>query len=477
MTHASLGTSSAAVEGRTGPELAEGPDRLLDELVRRVPGSRVVRDPDVAAGYAHDQVTALPGGRPLGVVLARTVEDVATVMEWATTHRVPVVPRGAGTGLAGGAIAIDGALVVCTAQMAAIREIDAANRLAVVEAGVITADVDRAARAVGLMYAPDPSSHEISTIGGNVATNAGGLRCLKYGVTGDSVVGLEAVLADGRILRTGGRTVKNVAGYDLTRLLVGSEGTLGVITGATLRLRPLPPTEPVTVVGGFPTLSSAGDAVAAVAREGLRPSLLELVDRATLRAIDDWKHLGLSGTEAMLIAQADDAEAVAVAEELARVFEQAGADDVAVSSDSDESAQLLSVRRLAYPAAERLGRCLVEDVGVPVSHLPEMIRRIQRAAERHGVRVLTVAHAGDGNLHPTFVFDPSGEVPAEVWAAADEVFHAALELGGTLTGEHGVGLLKQRWLPEQLGAVATSVNAAIKHALDPHGLLNPGRGI
>ncbi|MDN5796591.1 MAG: FAD-binding protein [Intrasporangium sp.] len=450
----------------------------LDELARLVPGARLVTDPGIVAGFLHDQVTALPAGSPRGVVMPRSTDDVVAVMAWATRHRVPVVPRGAGTGLAGGATAIDGSLIVCLSRMTTIREIDPQNRVAVAEAGVITADVDRAAREVGLMYAPDPSSVELSTIGGNVATNAGGLRCVKYGVTRDSVLGVEAVLADGRVLSTGGRTIKNVAGYDLTGLLVGSEGTLGIITSATLRLLPAPPRDPVTLVGGFPSLVAAASAVSAVVAAGLRPSLLELLDHATLRAIDDWKHLGLSGTEAMLIAQFDDADADTHAEQVTALFTAAGADDVAVSSDPRESAQLLEVRRLAYPAAERLGRCLVEDVGVPVSRLADMVARIEQAAERHGVQVVTVAHAGDGNLHPTFVFDsPDGAVPQSVWRAADDVFHAALELGGTLTGEHGVGLLKQRWLPDQLGPVGTAVNRAIKDALDPLGLLNPGRGI
>lgn len=467
------------VDGSDGPTLSPADGICeLDELIEELAGARVVRDADIMAGYAHDQVTALTAGSPRAVVFPRSTDDVVAVMRWATRYEVTVVPRGAGTGLAGGATAIDGALVVCLSEMTAIREVDATNRVAVVEAGVITADIDRAARRVGLMYPPDPSSLEISTIGGNIATNSGGLRCVKYGVTRDAVLGLEVVLADGRVLHTGGRTVKNVAGYDLTGLFVGSEGTLGIVTAATLRLRPAPAHGPVTVVGAFPSLVSAADAVTAVIGAGLRPSLLELLDGPTLRAIDDWKHLGLAGVEAMLIAQADDTNADEVAEAIARLFTEAGADDVAYSADPGESAQLVGVRRMAYPAAERLGTCLVEDVGVPVSQLAEMVRRIEDAAKRHKVQVVTVAHAGDGNLHPTFIFDlVDGGVPDAVWQAADEVFRAALALGGTLTGEHGVGLLKQRWLPDQIGPVGTHVNHAIKAALDPLGLLNPGRAI
>jgi glycolate oxidase len=438
----------------------------LDELVDRLPAGRLVTDPDVVEAYRRDQAHLVAAGAPLAVLLASSAADVSVALAWADRHGVPVVPRGSGTGLAGGAAAVDGGLVISLARMDTICEVDAEDQLVVVEAGVITADIDRAAEAVGLMYPPDPSSYEISTIGGNLATNAGGLRCVKYGVTRDSVLGLEVVMADGRIVRTGRRTVKGVAGYDLTSLFVGSEGTLGIITGATLRLRPRPPAPPVTVVASFPSV-----------RAGLTPSLLEFIDRTTLRAIEAWKAVGLDADAvALLVAQTDGAGAEEAAAALLGVFEAAGAGFAAVSSDAVEAAQLLAIRRLAYPATERLGRCLVEDVGVPRSRLPEMLDRIEQAGDRHGVLIATVAHAGDGNLHPTFVFEPAEEVPPAVWAAADEVFRAALELGGTLTGEHGVGALKRRWLTDELGADAMDVHRSIKSALDPHWILNPGKG-
>jgi glycolate oxidase len=363
--------------------------------------------------------------------------------------------------------------------MTAIRELAPDDRLAVVEAGVLNADIGRAAAQFGLMYAPDPSSYEISTIGGNIATNAGGLRCVKYGVTRDSVLGLEVVLAGGRVVHTGGRTVKGVAGYDLTSLFIGSEGTLGVITAATLKLAPRPSAEPVTVVGSFGSLRAAGDAVAAVVRAGLTPSLMELMDQATLRSIHEWKNIGLDdGTVAMLIAQADGTDSAACAAAMTALFEQAGADYVAQSADPDEAAQLLGIRRMAYGAAERLGACLVEDVCVPRSRLPDLLALIEQVSARREVLIFTVAHAGDGNAHPTFVFDrqPDGEVPAPVWAAADEIFQAALDMGGTLTGEHGVGVLKRRWLPMELSADVLDLHGLIKQALDPQGLLNPGKG-
>ncbi len=406
----------------------------LDGLMAALPDGRVITDPDIVEGYRRDQTSAVAPGKPLCVVSARGTGEVAATMRWASEHGVPVVPRGGGTSLAGGAAAVDGCVILSLARMNAILELDPANEMAVAEAGVINADLDRAAAAHGLMYPPDPSSYEISTIGGNLATNAGGLRCVKYGVTRDAVLGLEVVLADGRILRTGRRTIKGVAGYDLTSLFVGSEGTLGVLTSATLRLRPRPSAPPATVAASFPSFGAAARAVSAILQARLQPSLLELLDRVTLRAIDDWKHLGFG--------------------------------------------ELLDIRRLSFPAIERLGATLVEDVCVPRSRLPDMVELIERAADHHGVLIATVAHAGDGNLHPVFVFDRGlgeAEVPANVWAAADEVFRAALDLGGTLTGEHGVGVIKRRWLALELGDDSMAVHRAIKAALDPVGILNPGK--
>lgn len=450
----------------------------IDALVKSLPEGRVLTDPDVTDSYSRDR-TFLEPGKTLGVVLAATRDDVVTTMRWATEHRVPVVPRGAGTGLAGGATATDGSVVLSLARMTAIKELSPADEIAVVEPGVITADLDRAAREHGLMYAPDPSSYEISTIGGNLATNAGGLRCVKYGVTRDSALGLEVVLADGRILQTGRRTMKGVTGYDLTGLFVGSEGTLGVITSATVRLRRAPAQPPTTFAAEFGSLRDAAAAVSAIIAAGCQPSLMELLDRATLKAIDDWRHIGLEdATQAMLIGQSDAADAQEVAARMEQLCTDNGASFVAVSSTPAEAEELIAVRRMAYQAKERLGACLVEDVCVPRSALPDMISRIEATAARHDVQICTVAHAGDGNLHPVFIFEHgTAEPPAEVWAAADEVFRHALELGGTLTGEHGVGLLKRRWLALESSPVATEVQQGIKAVFDPLGLLNPGKAI
>lgn len=449
----------------------------LDELKQQLDQAcRVIDDPELMESYRQDQ-TIVPGGMPLAVVLPQTVDDVVTVMRWASRHRIAVVPRGSGTSLAGGASAVRGGVVLCTSRMTAVRELSPGNRYAIVEAGVITADVDRAARQHGLMYAPDPSSFEISTIGGNAATNAGGLRCVKYGVTRESVLGLEVVLADGRLLNTGGQTVKDVAGYDLTSLFVGSEGTLGIITAVTVRLQPLPPRDAITIAAGFPTLEQAGAAVAAIVDARLQPSLLELMDRYTLRAIDAMNPMGLSDSQAMLIAQADSVDAETVATAIATMCEAHGAEDVIISTSAAEAQQLLDIRRMAYRAAESQGTCLVEDVGVPVSKLSVLIGQIDAIADRHEVSIMTVAHAGDGNLHPTFVFDPTGddEIPTAVRAAAADVFKAAVALGGTISGEHGIGVLKRDWLEHQIGEVAMDVSQAIRRAIDPLGILNPGK--
>ncbi|WP_308164103.1 FAD-binding oxidoreductase [Nonomuraea sediminis] len=451
---------------------------MIDALVNALPEGRVVTDPDVIDSYARDR-TFLEPGKPLGVVLATSRDDVVTTLKWASEHRVPVVPRGAGTGLAGAATASDGAIILSLAKMTAIKEISPDDELAVVEPGVINADLDKAAREYGLMYAPDPSSYEISTIGGNLATNAGGLRCVKYGVTRDSALGLEVVLADGRVLQTGRRTVKGVTGYDLTGLFIGSEGTLGVITSATVRLRRVPAVEPATFAAEFGSLRDAGAAVAAIMAAGCQPSLMELLDRATLEAIDDWRNIGLEpDTMAMLIGQSDASDAPEVAQRMQELCEANGASFVAVSSSPQETEELIGIRRMAYQAKERLGACLVEDVCVPRSKLPEMITAVEEAARRHSVKICTVAHAGDGNLHPVFIFDHGTvEPPAEVWAAADEVFRHALELGGTLTGEHGVGLLKKRWLALESGPVVQEIEHGIKAVFDPLGILNPGKAI
>jgi glycolate oxidase len=439
----------------------------------------LITDPDRMAGYRRDAADLAEVGAPYAVVRARSVDDIAETLRWASAHRVPVVARGAGSGLSGGAAAVDGCVVLSLARMAAIREIAPDDLLAVVQPGVVNADLDRAAAGHGLFYPPDPASFEISTIGGNLATNAGGLRCLKYGVTRDSVLALQVVLADGRVIRTGARTVKNVAGYDLTSLFVGSEGTLGVITEATVKLRPRPAGAPATMVAGFATLADAGRAVAAIVRAGLEPTLLELMDAASIGLIEDYRPMGLDrSAAALLIGQADGRDAPAQARAMAEHAEKAGSTLALASTDPAEADLLLQARRLHYHAMEAAGRVLTEDVGVPRSRLAQLLEGIEQVAHRHGVRIATVGHAGDGNMHPAIVLprDRPETAPAAL-RAADEICRLALGLDGTISGEHGIGSLKRTWLRGQLDPPTYSAHLAVKAAFDPLGILNPGKAL
>ncbi|MGW0036143.1 FAD-binding oxidoreductase [Gordonia sp. NPDC003376] len=432
-------------------------------------------DPATRAEHAHDRSGAPTTGIPDAVVFAESTAHVVALLRVAAERGLRVVPRGAGTGLAGGATAHRGEVVLSTERMNRIVEVSATDRLARVQAGVLTAEVDAAAAAVGLSYAPDPGSVTISTIGGNIATNAGGLRCVKYGVTGDSVLGLQAVLAGGEVIETGSRTVKSVTGLDLTSLLVGSEGTLAVITEATVRLRPIPP-ETVTVVATYASAHAAARAAQRVQTRGVTPAALELLDATCLSALDAMLGTDLRDRGAALLMVRTDGWAAAAE---ARVCAAALTDDatsVTVVDDPAAGGALVDARRNALPALERLGRVLIEDVAVPVSALGTMVERIGEIAGRHGVTIATMAHAGDGNLHPIIVCESDTVGPA-AWDAADEIFSTALHLGGTLTGEHGVGTLKRQWLDRELGAGQRRLMTDIKRAFDPAGILNPGRAI
>ncbi|HTN90794.1 MAG TPA: FAD-linked oxidase C-terminal domain-containing protein [Sorangium sp.] len=447
----------------------------LDELVGLL-GDGVVTDRDVTDGYRHDKAIWAVGGWPLAVARPSSTAEVQELARWATRHGVALVPRGAGTGVAGGATAIHGCVVVSFERMSRILAIDEAAMLAVVQPGVINGDLKAAARERGLWYPPDPSSYAMSSIGGNVATNAGGLCCVKYGVTADYVLGLEAVLADGTVIRTGGRSRKDVAGYDLTRLLVGSEGTLALVTEITLRLR-RPPPPSATLVATFGSLEASGRAVAAIVRS-VDASLLEIMDRTAVRAVEAHARLELdTEAAAMLIAQSD-APGSAELGRMQEACEGAGATMVLTTEDEGEGQMLLTARRLALTALERLGTVLVDDVAVPLPQLPEMFRRIDAIVAESATMVGTVAHAGDGNLHPLVVFDRNdAAAEARAVAAFEAVMAQALELGGTITGEHGVGTLKCAFLARQVGAASLALQRRIKAAFDPGGILNPGKVI
>ena len=434
-------------------------------------------EPEVLDSRRVDRSGWPSGGRPEAVVFPRTSPEVRRVLRLAHDARTPVVPRGAGTGLSGAATAGAGSVVLDLSRMNRIVAISPDDATAVVEPGVLTAGLDRAAAAHGLRYAPDPASVAISTIGGNIATNAGGLRCAKYGVTRDSVLGLDVVLADGRQISTGTATLKGVAGYDLTGLLVGSEGTLGVVVRATLRLRPVPAAT-ATIAAYFRDVEAAAVAAVGLSRAGVQPAIAELLDEATLLAIDaaqgtDLRSLGA----ALLLVQTDGAGAALEAALIEEVL--AGtATSVRTTTDESEAAELLTARRLALPSLERLGRPLIEDIAVPRSRLADAVREIAAIAARHEVPICTVAHAGDGNLHPLIVVDRAAtSIPPNAQHAADEIFELALKLGGTLTGEHGVGTLKRAWLRRELGETNHGLQQQIKALFDPRGILNPGKAI
>jgi glycolate oxidase len=437
-------------------------------------GDALLIDPDVLESYQRDRAAWAPSSLPLAVARPVSTAQVQEIARWATRHRVAIVARGAGTGISGGANAHAGCLVLSFERMQRIVAIDEAAMLAVVQPGVLNETLKLAAAELGLWYPPDPSSFAISTLGGNVATNAGGLCCVKYGVTADYVLGLEVVLADGTLLRTGGKSRKDVAGYDLTRLLVGSEGTLGLITEITLRLRRRPPAAR-TMVATFDTLEASGRAVSSIVRTA-DASLLEIMDRATLRAVESHAQLALdTSAAAMLIAQSD-ASGSSEIERMSEACTKAGSTFELLADDEEEGRMLLMARRLAYPALERLGDVLADDVAVPVSQLSEMLRRIEALASRSGALIATVAHAGDGNLHPLIVVQRGDEADeTRARAAFETLMTEALELGGTITGEHGIGTLKRDFLPRQLSPASLALQRRLKLAFDPLGILNPGK--
>lgn len=447
---------------------------VVPRLRRALTAEAVVTDPDQLEACRTDRSGHRSDAVPLAVVFARSIEDVQVLCRIATETGTPVVTRGAGTGLAGGAVAGAGEIVLSTEHMNRVLEISVANRLTVVEPGILNGELNRILAEHGLWWAPDPASKEISTVGGNIAMNAGGLLCTKYGVTREAVLALKVVLADGRLISVGHRTVKGVTGYDLCALMVGSEGTLGVIVEATLALRPVPEGTTVTLGAFFDDVHAGAAAASAVIQEGATPAIMELVDAQTVAHIS--RYLGVdAGPQgaAFLLIQADGPQAREEAERIADVVGK-NALSLEVTEDPERSRRLVDLRRAAFPALETQGTLLVEDIAVPRDRLSDAYTRIAQIQRRHGVQIATTCHAGDGNLHPTFVVE-GPEVPQFVWDAAGEVFTAALELGGTLTGEHGVGLLKRAWLGEELGGQQLELQRQIKAVFDPDNLLNPGK--
>ncbi|MCB9411221.1 FAD-linked oxidase C-terminal domain-containing protein, partial [Mycolicibacterium sp.] len=435
----------------------------------------VVTDPAILASYRQDRAADPAAGMPLALVRPTKTEEVQTVLRWATAHRVPVVPRGAGSGLSGGATAVDGGIVLSTEKMREIT-VDPVTRTAVVQPGLLNAEVKKAVAEQGLWYPPDPSSYEICSIGGNVATNAGGLCCVKYGVTTDYVLGLQVVLADGTAVRLGGPRLKDVAGLSLTKLFVGSEGTLGVVTEATLRLLP-PQHASATVVATFDSVEAAAASVVTITGR-IRPSMLEFMDSVAINAVEDTLRMGLDrDAAAMMVAASDDRGAAGAedAEFMASVFTEAGATECFSTADPVEGEAFVAARRYAIPAVEAQGSLLLEDVGVPLPALADLVAGVAKIAAEADLTISVIAHAGDGNTHPLIVYDPAdAAMTARAEKAFGDIMDLAVGLGGTITGEHGVGRLKKPWLAGQLGPEAMELNRRIKAALDPDGILNPG---
>jgi glycolate oxidase len=458
--------------------VTRAPTDLRRRLEEVVGADHVRTDPGALLTYATD-ATPLERGRPDAVAFPASTEEVAGVLRIADEQRVPVVPRGSGTNLSAGTVPQLGGIVLVLTRMNRIREISAADLVAVCEPGVRTIELAQAAAAERLLFPPDPGSHTTATLGGNVAECSGGLRALKYGVTRDYVLGVEAVLATGEVIRSGGRLVKDVAGYDLRRLLCGSEGTLAVMTELTLRLLPAPEASG-TGMAYFGDLGDAARAVSRVLASGVLPVTLEFLDRVCIDAVEGYSKIGLDRSAGALLIFGQDGDAGSIERDMARMAEACeaeGATQVRIAGSDAEAADVLAARRAVLPALSRLEPLtILEDATVPRSRIAEMVERIQEIAQRHGLMIGTFGHAGDGNLHPTVVLDPGDAAAVErAHAAFDEIFAIAIEMGGSITGEHGVGMVKLRHLESQLGAGQLALLRRIKHAFDPNGILNPGK--
>jgi len=451
---------------------------VLAELREAVGGDgRLSVAPEDLAAYAYDGTWAET--QPAVVVHPQTTEHVAAVLRVADARRIPVVPRGAATGLAGAAVPSEGSICLDMARMNRILEISTADTLAVAQPGVVTYDLQKAVEKLSLYYPPDPASLYQCTLGGNVATNAGGPRCLKYGVTADYVLGLEVVLPGGYVMRVGGRTIKDVAGYNLQQLFIGSEGTLGVVTEITVRLVPKPAAQ-LTALAAFPKLADACQAVGNILQAGVVPLVTELMDQGTTRAVEDFKHLRLPTDVEALLLVAVDGDAESVKREIAVVadiLKKSGAREVRHAQTADESESLWEARRNVSPAIARLARNkLGEDIAVPRSQIPKMVARLREIDRANDVRIVVYGHIGDGNLHPTLLCDRRDAAQMlRVEKAAGDILDAAVSLGGTPTGEHGIGIFKRDHIASALDPMALVWMLAVKKLFDPNGIMNPGK--
>ena len=431
----------------------------------------LITDSEITLSYSRDQAPFAPHEAAAIVLLAKSTEEVAKAVAYANAHNIPVVPRGAGSGLSGGANANSDSLVISLEKMNKIIELDTTNLIARVQAGVINLDLDKAAEEHGLAYLPDPASRDWSTIGGNAATNAGGMCCVKYGVTSAHVRALTVVMADGQIIELGSATKKAVTTLDLTRLMIGSEGTLGIITEIVVGLAVRPQT-PATIIATFPSIKNAAAAAAALLR--FKPSMLEIIDQTTLKAVEAWHPLGFEVAGSVLLMQLDeDQERADEVLDLCQSFEMI---DGAATSEAADAVEFIRVRKLAYPALERLGATLLDDVAVPISKIAELVERVEGLADKYNLTIGIFGHAGDGNMHPTIVHD-HGDLDAQkrAIAAFGEIVEIAQSLGGTASGEHGIGSIKQGFAAQELSPAVIELQRSIKKAFDPKGILNPGK--
>ncbi len=443
-----------------------------------VGADQVLREKADLIPYGFDGTAELRS-LPAGVVFPANTAECAACLREAARQHLPVVTRGSGTGLSGGSVPGPDTLVLCLLRLNRILEVDPANLTLRAQPGVITKDIDEAAGKHGLFYPPDPGSIKISTIGGNLAENSGGLRGLKYGVTRDYVMGLEVVLPDGRITRLGNACVKDVAGYSLKDIFVGSEGTLGIITEVLLKLVPRPAARK-TLLATFSSMESAAEAVSSIISAPIVPCTLEFIDHVTLRCVEDYCRIGLPVDAAAVLLMETDGHPAAVEEEAAamcRICKQGGATGVRLAENEAEAAELASARRQAFSALARARpTTILEDITVPRSELAAMVSFINETARRHDVLVGTFGHMGDGNLHPTFLTDETDAAEmARVHRALSEIMDRAIELGGTITGEHGVGLAKKPYLPRQFDAAGWELLKTLKRTIDPENRLNPGK--
>jgi glycolate oxidase len=437
------------------------------------PESSLISDPDIATSYSRDQAPFAVSAAPFAVLLARSATEISIALKYANKNKIPVVTRGAGSGLSGGANASADSLVISLEKMNQIIEIDAANQIARVQAGVINLDLDTAASKLGLAYLPDPASRDWSSLGGNAATNAGGMCCVKYGVTSAHVRAMQVVLASGEIIELGKATKKSVTTYDLLHLFIGSEGTLGIITELTLNLV-IRPAAPSTLIATFPNITKAAAAAAALLQ--YRPSMLEIVDQTTLKAVEAWHPLGFEVAGAVLLMQLDENHSLC--ETALKTCKEFGSIDGVYSDDPSDAADLIRVRKMSYPALERMGATLLDDVALPITKIAEFVEKVEELSKKSNLVIGIFGHAGDGNMHPTIVHDHGDAAAADrAQKAFSEIVEIAQSLGGSASGEHGIGSIKAGFVANEVSDTVIDLQRAVKKVFDPNSILNPGKKI